>query len=163
MLTLSHSQRNTSDDDKIQSAMNSPELSLDMNLDSPSATDVHAQGEGGSGGGDGIMGCGENNASTGVDIIQHSNHYQHHEGHNTHCNDQTNNCSSFGSCVDNISGTNSSSLDRANQYYGKGGAINKIDCDKTTSMIEDWKEELSMMRVKNAILLDDLVKIGANL
>lgn len=143
--------------------MNSPELSLDMNLDSPSATDVLAEGEGdGRGGGDGIMGCGENNASTGVGIIQHNNHYQQREGHTTHCNDQTtNNYSSFGNGVDNISGTNSSSLDRTNQYGG-GGTINKIDCDKMTSMIEDWKEELSMMRVKNAILLDDLVKIGAS-
>ena len=142
--------------------MNSPELSLDMNLDSPSATDVLAEGEGGGsgGGGDEMMGCGENNASTGVGIIQHNNHYQQREGH-THCNDPTNNFSSFGSRGDNISGTNSSALDRANQYGG-GGTINKIDCDKMTSMIEDWKEELSMMRVKNAILLDDLVKIGAN-
>ena len=142
--------------------MNSPELSLDMNLDSPSATDVLAEGErgGGSGGGDGIMGCGENNASTRVGIIQHNNHYQQREGHTTHCNDPTNNYSSFGSGGDNI-GTNSSALDRANQYGG-GGTINKIDCDKMSSMIEVWKEELSMMRVKNAILLDDLVKIGAN-
>ena len=135
-----------------------------MNLDSPSATDVHAEGEGGGGGGgDGIMGCGENNASTGVGIIQHNNHYQQDEGHTTHCNDPTttNNYSSFGNGVDDISGTNSSVLDRAN-LYGGGGTNNKIDCDKMTSMIEDWKEELSMMRVKNAILLDDLVKIGAN-
>ena len=133
-----------------------------MNLDSPSATDVLAEGEGGGrADGGGIMGCGENNASTGVGIIQHNNHYQQHEGHTTHCNDPTNNYSSFGSGVDNISGTNSSVLDRANQY-GEGWTNNKIDCDKMTSMIEDWKEELSMMRVKNAILLDDLVKIGAN-
>ena len=140
--------------------MNSPELSLDMNLDSPSATDVLAEGGGGGGGGDGIMGCGENNASTGVGIIQRHNHYQHRESH-THCNDPSNNYSSFEGGFDNISDTTSSALDRANQYGG-GGTINKIDCDKMTSMIEDWKEELSMMRVKNAILLDDLVKIGAN-
>ena len=141
--------------------MNSPELSLDMNLDSPSATDVSAESEGGGGGGDRIMGCGENNASTGVGISQHNNHYQQREGHTTHYNDPSKNYSSFGNGVDNISDTNSSALDRANQY-GEGGTINKIDCDKMTSMIEDWKEELSMMRVKNAILLDDLVKIGAN-
>ena len=140
--------------------MNSPELSLDMNLDSPSATDVLAEGEGG-GGGDGIMGGGENNASTVVGIIHHNNHYQQRQGHN-HCGDQTNNYSSFGSGGGGVdmSGTNSSALDGAN-HYSEGGAI-KIDCDKMTNMIEDWKDELSMMRVKNAILLDDLVKVGAN-
>lgn len=134
--------------------MNSPELSLDMNLDSPSAADdVLAEGEGG--------GCGENNASTVVGIIHH-NHYQQREGH-THCNDHISTYSSFGSGgsgVDIISGTNFSALEGENQS-SEGGAI-KIDCDKMTNMIEDWKDELSMMRVKNAILLDQLVKVGAN-
>eukprot|EP00984_Skeletonema_dohrnii_P026696 scaffold16085_cov73-Skeletonema_dohrnii-CCMP3373.AAC.1 len=133
------------------STMNSPELSLDMNLDSPSASDVVAD-ESGSGSGDG-MNCGENNAS--IVGITHDTHYQQHEKyHNSsnhgHDGADANHYSSFGS--------------------GGGGAdigdtpfsSDKIDCDKMTKLIEEWKDELSMMRVKNAILLDDLVKVGAN-
>ena len=29
-------------------------------------------------------------------------------------------------------------------------------------LVESWKEELYMMNVKNSILLDDLVKLGAD-
>ena len=34
--------------------------------------------------------------------------------------------------------------------------------DDTTNMVELWREELYMMNVKNSILLDDLVKLGAD-
>lgn len=140
--------------------MNSPELSLDMNLalDSP-ASEAIADG---SGSGDG-MNCGENSASA-VGIHQTRDN-QEHRGHNQ-CSDHGHafaNYSSFGGNggID-IGGTNSSdSAERAN-HFGDGGSI-KIDCDKMTRMIENWKDELSMMRVNNAILCDDLVKVGANM
>ena len=38
----------------------------------------------------------------------------------------------------------------------------KQDHDETTRMVEAWREELYMMNVKNAILKDDLVKLGAD-
>ena len=38
----------------------------------------------------------------------------------------------------------------------------KQDYDETTRMVEAWREELYMMNVKNAILKDDLVKLGAD-
>lgn len=131
--------------------MNSPELSLDMNLDSPSASDVVAD-ESGSGSGDG-MNCGENNAST-VGIT-HDTHYQQHEKYHDSSNHGHNgadasNYSSFGS-------GGGGGTDIGNTF-----SSDKIDCDKMTKLIEEWKDELSMMRVKNAILLDDLVKVGAN-
>ena len=31
-----------------------------------------------------------------------------------------------------------------------------------TKMVESWREELYMMNVKNSIMLDDLVKLGAD-
>eukprot|EP00581_Thalassiosira_minuscula_P006438 CAMPEP_0183739410 /NCGR_PEP_ID=MMETSP0737-20130205/56968_1 /TAXON_ID=385413 /ORGANISM="Thalassiosira miniscula, Strain CCMP1093" /LENGTH=146 /DNA_ID=CAMNT_0025974203 /DNA_START=1 /DNA_END=441 /DNA_ORIENTATION=+ len=34
--------------------------------------------------------------------------------------------------------------------------------EDVTRMVESWREELYMMNVKNSILLDDLVKLGAN-
>lgn len=142
--------------------MNSPELSLDMNLDSPSASDAIADGSG-SGTGDG-MNCGENSASA-VGIIHQTHDNQELQGHNQ-CSDHRGhvfaNYSSFGGNggID-IGGTNfQDSVERAN-HCGEGGAT-KIDSDKMTRMIENWKDELSMMRVKNAILCDDLVKVGAN-
>ena len=34
--------------------------------------------------------------------------------------------------------------------------------DDTTRMVESWREEVYMMNVKNSILLDDMVKLGAD-
>jgi hypothetical protein len=34
--------------------------------------------------------------------------------------------------------------------------------DAMTTMVESWREELYTMNVKNAILLDDMVKLGAD-
>ena len=42
------------------------------------------------------------------------------------------------------------------------GNITKKYNNKTMTMVELWKEEISMMNVANAILLNDLVKLGAD-
>ena len=34
--------------------------------------------------------------------------------------------------------------------------------DDLTRMVESWREELYVMNVKNSILLDDMVKLGAD-
>ena len=34
--------------------------------------------------------------------------------------------------------------------------------DEMMELVESWKEEINMMTVKNAILLDDLVRVGAD-
>eukprot|EP00574_Skeletonema_japonicum_P012368 CAMPEP_0201721114 /NCGR_PEP_ID=MMETSP0593-20130828/5873_1 /ASSEMBLY_ACC=CAM_ASM_000672 /TAXON_ID=267983 /ORGANISM="Skeletonema japonicum, Strain CCMP2506" /LENGTH=139 /DNA_ID=CAMNT_0048211859 /DNA_START=100 /DNA_END=519 /DNA_ORIENTATION=- len=139
--------------------MNSPELSLDMNLDSPSAPGAIAEG---SGSGDG-MNFGENSAST-VGIMHQTHDNQERQGHNQY-SDRDHAFANYSAVGGNggidIGGTTSSDSERANQC-GEGGAV-KIDCDKMTRIIENWKDELSIMRVKNAILCDDLVKVGANL
>lgn len=35
--------------------------------------------------------------------------------------------------------------------------------DDMMELVESWKEEINMMSVKNAILLDDLVRVGADI
>jgi hypothetical protein len=42
------------------------------------------------------------------------------------------------------------------------GNITKQKYTKTMTMVELWKEEISMMNVTNTILLNDLVKLGAD-
>lgn len=42
------------------------------------------------------------------------------------------------------------------------GGLKEEDLDKMTELVESWREELYMMNVKNSILLDDLVKVGAD-
>jgi hypothetical protein len=44
----------------------------------------------------------------------------------------------------------------------KDGNGTKTYCTKTMTMVELWKEEISMMNVTNTILLNDLVKLGAD-
>ncbi len=140
----------------------SPKLFLDMNLGDSPSSDAIADGSG-SGSGDG-MNCGENSAST-VGIIHQTRDNQEGQGYNQssdHGHAFVNYSSFGGNGGINIGGIKSSdSAERVN-HCGEGGAI-KIDCDKMTKMIENWKDELSMMRVKNAILCDDLVKVGANM
>lgn len=133
--------------------MNSPELSLDMNLDSPTA-DV-ADGCGGNGGeGGGGM---KMNEKTNDNIIgrgtRHNNNQQHEQDSRHY------EISSSGIGGDNHYSFN----DGITNDGGAGceGGTKKIDLDEMTKSMEEWKDELSMMRVKNAILLDDLVKVGA--
>ena len=129
--------------------MNSPELSLDMNLDSPDVAD-------GSLGSGGDYGGGEHNTST-VGIIHHTHTNQregYHHGDNSSYNGRYTSFSGGSGSID----SNSSNA----HHNSKGGGAIKIDGNKMTRLIEEWKDELSMMRVKNAILLDDLVKVGAN-
>ena len=52
----------------------------------------------------------------------------------------------------------SNDLSEPNSTNGK----RKQDYDETTRIVEAWREELYMMNVKNAILKDDLVKLGAD-
>jgi len=141
----------------------SPELSLDMNLDSPSAAGDVADGSGNGGG----MDCDEKNttSSTVGVTIQHT-HNQRHHGDNSSYNGHQNVANIAGNTdYSSFSGGGSIGIDvnrsSNNANHGEGGAF-KIDCDKMTQLIEGWKDELSMMRVKNAILLDDLVKVGAS-
>jgi hypothetical protein len=132
--------------------VNSPDISLDMNLDSPSAdvadgcADVHG-GEGGDG-----MNENDNNiihrGTRHNDTQQHEQDSRYREIRSSGIGGDDN--YSFNDGVTNSGGNG-----------GGGGGAKKIDCDKMTKTMEEWKDELSMMRVKNAILLDDLVKVGA--
>ena len=130
--------------------MNSPELSLDMNLnlDSPSADADGYGGNGGEGGGGMKM-----NEKTNDNIIHRGTRYS-----NNNQDSRYYEISSSG-----IGGDNNYAFNDGNTSGGNGGGkgAKKIDCDKMTKTMEEWKDELSMMRVKNAILLDDLVKVGA--
>lgn len=135
--------------------MNSPELSLDMNLDSPTA-DV-ADGCGGNGGeGGGGM---KMNEKTNDNIIHRGTRYNNN---NQQQHEQDSRYYEIGS---NIGGDNHhyafNDGNTSGGNEGGGGGTKKIDLDEMTKSMEEWKDELSMMRVKNAILLDDLVKVGA--
>lgn len=44
----------------------------------------------------------------------------------------------------------------------ESGQNSMEDYDGMTLLAESWREELNMMNVKNSILLDDLVKVGAD-
>ena len=127
--------------------MNSPELSLDMNLDSPSAdvADGGCEGHGGEGG-DGMNDNNVIHRGTRYNNNQHDSRY--YESSSSGIGGDNN--YSFNDGITNNGGNG-----------GGGGGAKKIDFDKMTKSMEDWKDELSMMRVKNAILLDDLVKVGA--
>ena len=120
-----------------------------MNLDSPSA-DV-ADGCGGHGGG----GMNENDNNISHRGTRHNDTQQHEQGSRYY------EISSSGIKGDNNYSFNAGNKNNGGNGVGGGGGAKKIDCDKMTKSMEEWKDELSMMRVKNAILLDDLVKVGA--
>jgi len=139
--------------------MNSPvELSLDMNLDSPSAAAEVVDG----GSGDGIgMDCDDDanktsSSTVGIMIHRAGNQSEgYHHGDNSSNDDGQHNVASFEKNSSFSAGSGYSGIDAANSNNANHGA-------GLTLLIEGWKDELFMMRVNNAILLDDLVKVGAN-
>ena len=147
--------------------MNSPEISLDMNLDSPPIAD----GISGSGGGGEGMDRDENNTLA-ISAIAHQSHRKQSE-ENSHKENYDHNCdniersmnhSSFGSGVGSgsIKNIKHSSSNTSSRGESNKETVKKIDCDKMIKKFEEWKDELLMMRVQNAIVLDDLVKVGAS-
>ena len=122
--------------------MSSPELSLDMTLDdSPPPADVASDGSERNSGGSVSMSM--------FNIIRQSNNQRNsYYGRFDAANRGNDHC-----CYN--------AMDTKFDINASGKAM-KIYCDKMTQEVEKWKDELSMMRVKNAIFLDDLVKVGAD-
>lgn len=133
--------------------MISPTLDLDMNLDSPSWKDSGADGvPDGSGavpvgGNASEIQLASNNAS--VNVAQSSE-----------------------TPVEDDSSPNSSErtvrkvtvvTDDGNNSIVETKQSNKHNLEEKLELVETWREEAAVMSVKNAILLDDLVKVGADI
>lgn len=62
----------------------------------------------------------------------------------------------------NSNSVNVSVQNRASKECTVAGSSSAQNYDGMMQMVESWKEELCLMNVKNSILLDDLVKLGAD-
>lgn len=116
--------------------MSSPNIDLDMNLDSPrwngdSTNAFTAQ--------TGLV------DSHGVELASLKNAVE-------------NSSSPIDAANTNIGGSQSSL-----QEMSEENETPKANLEEMMEQVESWREEINKMSVKNAILLDDLVKVGADI
>jgi hypothetical protein len=117
--------------------MSSPNIDLDMNLDSPP------------------WNGGSTNAFTAQTGLVSDSHGVELASLNTTVK---NSSSPIDAADTNVGGSQSSS-----QEPSEENETPKANLEEIMELVESWREEINMMSVKNAILLDDLVKVGADI
>ncbi|KAL7476975.1 hypothetical protein ACHAW6_002800 [Cyclotella cf. meneghiniana] len=125
--------------------MSSPSIDLDMNLDSPSWNDR-----------DSIV----------ADATDSSN-----QKHGIHLTSLTPNAvgEDLSTTTNDTAGLEM--LDSSQELAPAPPQVDVVEDKKSSTgnlddmmeLVESWKEEINMMSVKNAILLDDLVRVGADI
>jgi hypothetical protein len=133
----------------IIESMSSPTLDLDMNLDSPSWNDTSGMSSSSAVGG----------GTRSVQLKSSTNAAGKSNVKDDAPNDvNTANASALSTLSFEVDATVTNDISGLEEPKPPGRNLNEM-----MELVETWREEVNMMSVKNAILLDDLVKIGADI
>ena len=132
--------------------MSSPTLDLDMNLDSPSWKDSGLAGAPPAGGG----------AVTVVGNVGEIQLASNNASVNETLSDTPVETSRSSECSEIIVQKITAAIDDENNAVGESKKPDRHNLEEMLALVETWREEVNVMSVNNAISLDDLVKVGAD-